>query len=294
MLKTRSAYWLILPAVLVILIFGAIPLLISLVYSFMSANPYGGVATPFTLGAYVQMLYDQDFDGSLIFMPDYLIIAFRSFYLALATTILSLAIGFPVAWYIVCQPPSRRKILLTLVSLPFWINTLIRTYCWMLILRDEGLANKFLGWLGFISHPLPLLYNQGSVLLGLVYTFLPFMVLPIYATLERLDPRLIEAAYDLYANRFQLFRRVIWPLTKPGVAAGTVLVFAPALGSFLQPDLLGGGKQLLIGSLIEMQFTSSRNWPFGAALSMLVTFAVIISLAWQRWRSKRAAAAQAA
>jgi spermidine/putrescine transport system permease protein len=293
MAKIRSFHWLLAPAVLFILVFGAIPLLISLVYSFMTANPYGGVQGPFTFAAYVQMLFDQDFDGSMVFMPDYFWIAFRSVYLAVATTVLSLAIGFPVAWYIVCQSPTRRKILLTLVSLPFWINTLIRTYCWILILRDEGLVNKFFGWLGFISHPLPLLYNQGSVLLGLVYTFLPFMVLPIYATLERLDPRLIEAAYDLYANRVQLFRRVIWPLTKPGIAAGTVLVFAPALGSFLQPDLLGGGKQLLIGSLIEMQFTSSRNWPFGAALSMLVTFAVVASLIWQSRRSKARAGAQA-
>jgi spermidine/putrescine transport system permease protein len=293
MAKIRSFQWLLAPAVLFILVFGAIPLLISLVYSFMTANPYGGVQGPFTFAAYVQMLFDQDFDGSMVFMPDYFWIAFRSIYLAVATTVLSLAIGFPVAWYIVCQSPTRRKILLTLVSLPFWINTLIRTYCWILILRDEGLVNKFLSWLGAITHPLPLLYNQGSVLLGLVYTFLPFMVLPIYATLERLDPRLIEAAYDLYANRVQLFRRVIWPLTKPGIAAGTVLVFAPALGSFLQPDLLGGGKQLLIGSLIEMQFTSSRNWPFGAALSMLVTFAVVASLIWQSRRSKARAGAQA-
>jgi spermidine/putrescine transport system permease protein len=248
---------------------------------------------PPTFSSYVQMLYDQDFDGSLVFMPDYMWIAVRSLYLALMTTVLSLAIGFPVAWYIVCQSATRRKVLLTLVSLPFWINTLIRTYCWILILRDEGLINGFLKWLGIAQHPLPLLYNQGAILLGLVYTFLPFMVLPIYATLERVDPRLIEAAYDLYANRWQLFRRVIWPLTKPGIAAGTVLVFAPALGAFLQPDLLGGGKQLLIGSLIEMQFTSSRNWPFGAALSMLVTFAVLVALAWQSRRSKAAGEARA-
>jgi spermidine/putrescine transport system permease protein len=248
---------------------------------------------PPTFSAYVQMLYDQDFDGSLIFMPDYMWIALRSLYLALMTTVLSLAIGFPVAWYIVCQSSTRRKVLLTLVSLPFWINTLIRTYCWILILRDQGLINRTLKSIGIIQHPLPLLYNQGAILLGLVYTFLPFMVLPIYATLERLDPRLIEAGYDLYANRFQLFRRVIWPLTKPGIAAGTVLVFAPALGAFLQPDLLGGGKQLLIGSLIEMQFTSSRNWPFGAALSMLVTFAVLLALAWQSRRSKPRAEARA-
>jgi spermidine/putrescine transport system permease protein len=286
MIKLPAVFWLLLPAVGVIFIFGAIPLFISLVYSFLSANPYGGVAMPPTFGAYVQMLYDQDFDGSLIFMPDYIWIGLRSLYLALLTTVFSLALGFPVAWYIVCQSPNRRKVLLTLVSLPFWINTLIRTYCWILLLRDEGLINRLLEYLGIIRHPLPLLYNQGAILLGLVYTFLPFMVLPIYATLERLDPRLIEAAYDLYANRWQLFIRVIWPLTKPGIAAGTVLVFAPALGAFLQPDLLGGGKQLLIGSLIEMQFTSSRNWPFGAALSMLVTFAVLLALAWQSRRSK--------
>lgn len=293
MVKLRPVFWLLLPAVGVILIFGAIPLLISLVYSFLTANPYGGVTMPPTFSSYVQMLFDQDFDGSLIFMPDYIWIAVRSLYLALLTTVLSLAIGFPVAFYIVCQSPNRRKVLLTLVSLPFWINTLIRTYCWILILRDEGLINGFLKWLGILQHPLPLLYNQGAILLGLVYTFLPFMVLPIYATLERLDPRLIEAAYDLYANRWQLFRRVIWPLTKPGIAAGTVLVFAPALGAFLQPDLLGGGKQLLIGSLIEMQFTSSRNWPFGAALSMLVTFAVLVALAWQSRRTKAGAEARA-
>jgi spermidine/putrescine transport system permease protein len=293
MIKLPAVFWLLLPAVGVIFIFGAIPLFISLAYSFLTANPYGGVAMPPTFSSYVQMLYDQDFDGSLVFMPDYIWIMVRSLYLALMTTVLSLAIGFPVAWYIVCQTSTRRKVLLTLVSLPFWINTLIRTYCWILILRDEGLINRFLEWLGIAQHPLPLLYNQGAILLGLVYTFLPFMVLPIYATLERLDPRLIEAAYDLYADRWQLFRRVIWPLTKPGIAAGTVLVFAPALGAFLQPDLLGGGKQLLIGSLIEMQFTSSRNWPFGAALSMLVTFAVLVALAWQSRRSRAAAEARA-
>jgi spermidine/putrescine transport system permease protein len=285
-MKIRPVFLLLLPAVAVIFIFMAIPMLISLVYSFLTADTYGGVTAPFSVGAYVQLLFDQDFDGSLIFMPDYIWIIVRSVYLAVFTTVLSLAVGFPVAWYIVCQSANRRKVLLTLVTLPFWINTLIRTYCWILILRDEGLINNFLKWTGIIHHPLPLLYNQGAILLGLVYTFLPFMVLPIYATLERLDPRLIEAAYDLYASRVQLFRRVVWPLTKPGVAAGTVLVFAPALGAFLQPDLLGGGKQLLIGSLIEMQFTSSRNWPFGAALATLVTLAVVVALAWQSRRSK--------
>jgi spermidine/putrescine transport system permease protein len=158
---------------------------------------------------------------------------------------------------------------------PLWVNTLIRTYCWILILRDEGLVNGLLRQTGVISQPLPLLYNDGSILLGLVYTFLPFMVLPIYSTLERIDPRLIEAAHDLYASRAAVFRRIVWPLARPGALAGATLVFAPALGSFLAPDLLGGGKKLLIGSLIQMQFTSSRNWPFGAALSTVVTVVVL-------------------
>ena len=190
-----------------------------------------------------------------------------------------LVLGLPVAWYIVCQNESRRRILLFLITLPFWINTLIRTYCWILILRDEGLINDGLRAVGITSAPLPLLYNDGSILLGLVYTFLPFMVLPIYSTLERIDFRLIEAAYDLYADRIAVFKRVVWPLAKPGALAGVGLVFAPALGSFLAPDLLGGGKKLLIGSLIQMQFSSSRNWPFGAALSTVIAITVLLVFA---------------
>lgn len=282
----KATSLLVSPAVAVAFVFMAIPMVISVVCSFMTANTYGGVTPPFSLEGYTQLLFVENFDGQRIFAPDYIIIIFRSLYLAVLTTILSLAIGFPIAWYIVCQTQARRKILLILVTLPFWINTLIRTYCWILILRDEGLINKFLKSAGIISHSLPLLYTQGATLLGLVYTFLPCMVLPIYATLDRLDPRLIEAAYDLYANRRRLFRRVIWPLAKPGAAAGSLLVFAPALGSFLQPDLLGGGKQLLIGSLISMQFTSARNWPFGAALSTLVTAAVIVAVVLQNRRRK--------
>ena len=287
-MRVRATLSLLAPAIIVIFVFMAIPMLIAFVYTFATANTYGGVTMPPTFAAYVQMLFTQDFDGSLLFTTSYLLIIFRSIYLATATTFLALAISFPIAWYIVCQPPGRRRLLLMLVTLPFWINTLIRTYCWILILRDEGLINEFLSYFGFISHPLPLMYNQGAILLGLVYTFLPFMVLPIYATLERLDPRLIEAAFDLYASRWRVLRRVVWPLARPGIAAGLVLVFAPALGAFLQPDMLGGGKQLLLGSLIEMQFTSSRNWPFGSALAVLVTLAVVIALIFSRGRKQAA------
>jgi len=266
---------LIAPAFLVIGIFMVLPLLIAVAYSFMTANPYGGVSMPLTFDAYIQFLFQRDFDESLFFSWSYIIIIARSIYLAAATTFLCLVLGFPVAWYIVCQSAGRRRILLFLVTLPFWINTLIRTYCWVLILRDEGLLNGGLKAAGVIATPLPLLYNDGSILLGLVYTFLPFMVLPIYSTLERIDPRYIEAAHDLYAGRLAVYRRIVWPLAKPGVLVGASLVFAPALGSFLAPDLLGGGKKLLIGSLVQMQFTTSRNWPFGAALSIVVTIAVL-------------------
>ena len=275
-MRGKNALLLILPAILIIGVFMLIPMCIAFAYSFMTASPYGGVELPTTFDAYIQFLYQRDFDDSLVFAPDYIFIILRSLYLAVATTVTCLILGLPVAWYIVCQTEERRRVLLFLVTLPFWINTLIRTYCWILILRDEGLINNGLRGLGLISQPLSLLYNDGSILLGLIYTFLPFMVLPIYSTLERIDPRLIEAAYDLYASRAAVFRRVVWPLARPGALAGATLVFAPALGSFLAPDLLGGGKKLLIGSLIQMQFTSSRNWPFGAALSIAITAVILL------------------
>jgi len=277
---------LIAPSALIIGIFMLIPMFIAVAYSFMTANPYGGVTQPATLDAYIQFLYQRDFDDSLVFSTDYIFIILRSVYLAVATTLICLVLGLPIAWYIVCQNEDRRRLLLFFVTLPFWINTLIRTYCWILILRDEGIANIMLRDLGVIAQPLPLLYNDGSILLGLVYTFLPFMVLPIYSTLERLDPRLIEAAYDLYASRMAMFRWVVWPLAKPGAYVGATLVFAPALGSFLAPDLLGGGKKLLIGSLIQMQFTSSRNWPFGAALSTVITVVILLVLMVQIRKSR--------
>ncbi len=283
----RSALLLVAPAVLVIGVFMLIPMFIALGYSFMTANPYGGVQAPLTFDAYIQFLYQRDFDDSMVFAPDYIFIILRSIYLAVATTAICLVLGLPVAWYIVCQNEARRRLLLFFITLPFWINTLIRTYCWILILRDEGLANNLLRGLGIIEKPLPLLYTDGSILLGLVYTFLPFMVLPIYSTLERIDSRLIEAAYDLYASRVAVFRRIIWPLAKPGALAGATLVFAPALGSFLAPDLLGGGKKLLIGSLIQMQFTSSRNWPFGAALSIAITAVILLVMMLRAWQAPR-------
>lgn len=268
-----------LPLVLTMLLFMVVPMGVAVLYSFLTSNSYGGAALPLTTQPYVQLLFQQDFDGGLIFSAGYLWIFLRSVLLAAATVVLCVAVGLPVAWYIACQPPSARPRLLLLVTLPFWINTLIRTYCWLLILRDQGLVNDGLRAMGLIQRPVRFLYNDGAILLGMVYTFLPFMVLPIYAVLERLSGSIIEASYDLYAGRWATFRLMVWPLAMPGVVAGSLLVFAPALGTFLVPDLLGGGQNLMIGSLIQLQFTSSRNWPLGAAIATVVPVAVLAVLA---------------
>lgn len=287
----KQSRLLVAPSVLVIGIFMAIPMLVAVAYSFMTSDTYGGVRMPLSLDGWLQLVYQRDFDDSLMFSPAYIIIFARSLVLATLTSVICLAVGLPVAWYIVCRAPRQRPTLLFLVTLPFWINTLIRTYCWVLILRDEGLLNLLLRKIDVIDQPIVFLYNDVAILLGLVYTFLPFMVLPIYSTLERIDPRLVEAAHDLYADRRRAFRRVVWPLARSGAIAGSLLVFAPALGSFLAPDLLGGGRNLLIGSLIQMEFTSGRNWPFGAALSTLVTAGVLLGLWWQARRARPAVVA---
>lgn len=278
MTTARSAWYLRLPVLGLMLGFMVLPMGLAVVYSFMTAGAYGGVELPFTAAAYRQTLYLQDFDGTFYFSPSYLIIVGRSVLLALLTVAACIALGLPLAWYIACAAPARRARLLLLITLPFWINTLIRTFCWVLILRDEGLVNQGLRKLGVIEGSIRFLYNDGAILLGMVYTFLPFMVLPVYAVLERVNGEVIEASHDLYADRWTTFRRMVWPLARPGVIAGSMLVFAPALGSFLAPDLLGGGKRLMIGSLIQLQFTSARNWPFGAALATIVSAAVLLVL----------------
>ena len=283
---------LVLPACLLIVVFMVMPLMIAVVYSFMTADSAGGVERPLTFDSYVQFLFERDFDGTLQFSTDYGLIILRSVVVSVLTTVICLAIALPVTWYVVCRPPQRRRLLILVLSMPFWINMLIRTYCWVLILRDEGLVNQALQGVGLTSSPLRFLYNDGAVLLGQVYTFLPFMVLPLYATLERLDQRLVEAAHDLYADRLKVFWRIVWPLAKPGAIAGSILVFAPALGAFLAPDILGGGRTLYLGNLIQMQFSSSRNWPFGSALAVVISVVVVLAYALQIHRSERRATRQ--
>ena len=267
------------PGTLWLAVFFVAPLLIILVYTVLPRGMYGGVETGFTLDAWLRLLD-----------PLYLRIVLRSVLLASTATLLCLAAGYPVAW-VIARSGRRRNLLLLLVVLPFWTSQLVRTYAMIFLLRDTGLINGALLSLGVIRRPLTLLYTPGAVLAGLVYTFLPFMILPIYATLEKLDLALLEAAEVLGARSWARFRRVILPLSAPGVAAGSLLVFIPALGAFLTPDLLGGAKEMMIGNLIENQFTTARDWPFGSAASYLVMALVLAAVLIYLSRRDRAAQA---
>jgi spermidine/putrescine transport system permease protein len=267
------------PGILTIFCIGIMPLSIVLVYSFLEPGDFGGVSWVLSFDAYVQLLLEEDiFDETLSFTTDYLQIFFRSVSLGLFTTIACLLVGFPTAYFIATQPPARRNAWLFLITIPFWTNLLIRTYAMLLILRDQGIINLALIEIGLIDRAIPILYTDFAVCLGLVYAYLPFMVLPIYASLEKLDFRLVEASYDLYATRFKVLKRIIIPLAKPGIAAGCILVLIPSLGAFITPALLGGGKSLMIGNLIELQFGQARNWPFGSAIALVLMVLVMLSL----------------
>jgi spermidine/putrescine transport system permease protein len=262
----RTGWLLLAPLVAWAVFFVVAPALIMLVYSFLQRGTLGGVVYEPTLANYAGV-------GD----PVYLQIVFRSIGYAAVTTIICLLAGYPVAYLIGRADERWRNLLLMAVMVPFWTSFLIRTYAWVTILKSEGLLNSLLIQLQLIAAPLELLYTPGAVVLGLVYTFLPFMILPIYTSVEKLEGALIEAALDLGAGPLRAFSRVIVPLTSPGIAAGVLLVFVPALGIFAVNDILGGGRVDMIGNIIENQFKTARNWPFGAALgtSLLVSFAAI-------------------
>jgi spermidine/putrescine transport system permease protein len=270
---------LLLPALGTIAIFMIGPLVLAVIYSFLTADTYGGVVWQPSLAAYVQLLFERDlFEDTLAFNPAYLQIFARSFLLALYATLASLLVGFPTAYFMATRPEGRRDLWIFLITIPFWTNLLIRTFAIQLILRDEGVINVTLQGLGLLDRPLVLIYTDFAVGVGLLYAFLPFMVLPIYAALERIDFRLVEAGYDLYASRFQVLRRIVLPLAMPGIVAGSILVFIPALGAYITPELLGGGKTLMVGNLIAIQFGSSRNWPFGFAAALVLMAMVLVAL----------------
>jgi len=262
------------PSVIIIFVFMVLPILLLAVYSFKPADSYGGVEPGFSLDAWTQLFFDRDLDDKLIFDPVYLQIIWRSIVLAAIGTTLSFLVGFPVAWYIVQQPAQRRDILLLLVTIPFWTNLLIRAYSWILIMGKDGMIEQPLLALGLIDESLGMMYTNTATGVGLVYSYIPLMILPIYASLEKLDFGLIEAAHDLYANRLTVIRRIVIPLCAPGIIAGCILVFVLSLGDFISPSILGGGKKMMLSNLIQFQFSSARNWPFGGALTVLLLLIV--------------------
>ncbi|WP_321333038.1 ABC transporter permease [Breoghania sp.] len=277
--QTRRSWLLSTPALMLLVFAASGPLLIVLVYSFLTPGDYSGVKWEPTLDAWISILFSVDiFDGSLGLADAHLSIFWRSVSLSVLTTLITFLLGFPTAYFIATRAPSQRNMWLFLITIPFWTNLLIRTFAIMEVIRNNGLINTALMKLGLISEPIQILYTDTAVLIGMAYVYLPLMVLPLYAALERFDFRLVEAGYDLYASRWRVLRKVILPLVKPGIVAGSILVFMPSLGAFVTPRVLGGGKHMMIGSFIELQFGQGRNWPLGASLSMLLLLIVGIGL----------------
>lgn len=280
---TAAILW---PALAMIVFFMVVPVAIMAVYSFLEPATYGGVVWNFSTGGYQQILFERDFlTDELVFSPDYLWILWRSVFQAAVATLLCLLIAVPTAYFIATRPERSKAIWIYLITIPYWVNLLIRTIALLFILRDDGPINAGLIATGVTDTALPLSYNAFAIGLGLVYSFLPFMVLPLYSAFERFDFKLLEAAYDLYAPRRVAFFRIVLPVMRPGLVAGSLLVFIPAIGSYLAPDILGGGKTLMVGNLIGAQFQGARNWPFGAALSMILLTMTLIALVWMARRA---------
>jgi spermidine/putrescine transport system permease protein len=255
----KNGKLLVAPSVIWLCIFFVIPMFIVVAVSFASRTPYGQVVFNWTFANYerfAEALYISIFGQTLL--------------VAFVTTVVTILLGYPLAWSIAKLPKRWQQPGLVVVMAPFWINFLIRSYAWVIILRSQGVVNTLLIKLGLITTPLQLLYNEGAVMLGMIYALLPFMVLPVYVSIEQLDRRLLEAASDLGAPPMTAFRKITLPLTMPGIAAGTILVFISSLGMFVVPDVMGGAKAALIGNLIQNQFLSARDWPFGSALSIVL------------------------
>lgn len=265
MAKLKNALSLLIPISIWMGLFFVVPLFLVIAISFMTRGPYGDVQYKFNLNNYVR-----------IFNPLYLKIFWDSIITAFLTTFFCLLFGYPFSYIIARAKKKVRPVLLLMIILPFWTNSLVRTYAWIILLRTEGIINSYLLSMGLIHTPLHMLYNETSVLIGMFYIMFPFMVLPIYASIEKLDNNILEAARDLYASPIKTFMKVTLPLTKSGVLAGCFLVFVPTLGLFFIPDLMGGSKVILISNLIKNQFLTSRDWPFGMAISVVLIVIMLI------------------
>ncbi|MEW9804781.1 ABC transporter permease [Mesorhizobium sp. ZMM04-5] len=278
--EVRRRWLLSSPALVIIFVAAIGPLFVMLAYSFMVKGDYGDVKFgQYSLDGWFSVLFQRDiFDDTLAFADAHLSIFWRSLRLSFITTAVTLLLGFPTAYFIATRPRHTREIWVFLVTIPFWTNLLIRTFAMQQVIRNEGILNSLLRAAGIIDEPLQIMHTDWAILFGMVYVYLPLMVLPLYASMEKLDFRLVEAGYDLYAGRFSVLRRVIIPLVKPGIVAGSILVFIPSLGAYVIPRVLGGGKNMMLGNLIELQFGAGRNWPLGAALSITLMALVMVAL----------------
>jgi len=278
-LLTRRRWWLLSPSLTIIILAAAGPMLIVFLYSFMQKDNYAGIIWHFSWDGWFNVFLQEDiFDETVNIADAHLSIFLRSIRLSIVTTVLTFVVGFPTAYFISTRPEKTRNIWLFMITVPFWTNLLIRTFAIMEIIRNEGVINTILTSFGLIDHPIQMLYTDFAVSVGLVYVYLPLMVLPLYASIEKLDFSLVEAGYDLYGNRRKVLRRIIFPLVKPGIIAGSILVFIPSIGAYVTPRLLGGGKSMMLGNLIEFQFGQGRNWPLGSALSITLFTLVMIAL----------------
>ena len=277
--EVKTNWLLCTPALVVLFLAASGPLLVMLAYSFLTPGNYGGVEYAFSTKGWFKVFFHKDiFDETVSLADAHVTILWRSIKLSSLTTLTALLVGFPTAYFIATRPKASRNFWLFLVTIPFWTNLLIRTFAIMEVIRNQGIINTLLTGLGWIEQPIQMLYTDFAIMVGMTYVYLPLMILPLYASMEKLDFRLVEAGYDLYATRFRVLRRIIFPLIKPGVIAGSILVFIPSLGAFVTPRILGGGKNMMLGNLIELQFGQGRNWPLGAALSLTLLFMVIIAL----------------
>jgi spermidine/putrescine transport system permease protein len=275
------------PVTLFLGVFFLLPLCIIALFSFLTPGLYGGVEWSFYHWNYGRIFGWAD--GIIeIFEPIYLQILWRSLMFAALTVILTLILCYPVAFWVSRLSDRWRLVFLFLITLPFFCSLIVRLYAWLLILKPTGLLNTTLLWTGLISEPLEILYTPAAVVLGMVYVMIPFMFLPLYAAVDNLDRAQVEASLDLGANRIQTFLKVILPQTLPGILGGAVIVFIPSVGNFVVPDVLGGAKGLMIGNLVEQQFLSSRNWPFGSALSMIIMAVVLTVLLVSVTRARKA------
>ena len=273
--------WLLSAPALIIIFCAAIgPLFVMVLYSFMAKADYGDVKFgEFSSEGWFGVFFERDiFDDTVTLAQANIDIFLRSVKLSLLTTLCTLIFGFPTAYFIATRPERTREIWLFLITTPFWTNLLIRTYAIMEVIRNEGVVNSILLGTGIVQQPVQIMFTDFSIMLGMVYVYLPLMVLPLYASMEKMDFRLVEAGYDLYATRWNVLRRVIVPLVKPGIVAGSILVFIPSLGAYVTPRVLGGGKNLMLGNLIDLQFGQGKNWPLGAALSITLLIIVTVAL----------------